>query len=237
MKKKWLLRVTAPLILCGSTMFGAPCVSGTLQSYINLGVTGCTVGGVDYSAFAIVPGQNGATQINPNSITVTPGGTQYLTMLLLTLNQTANPGTLLESIFRVRTAGLLTGASVTLGSPVVTGDGAATGILDVCAGGMFAGTAPTGCSATAGSTAAFAIAGGPNQLFDSVAFAPNSFFDIFFDISVDGGASGSAVLSSATLGVNAAPEPSAILFVAAGIGAIGFLRLRRNKINQSSGDN
>lgn len=227
MKKKWLLRVTAPLILCGSTLFGAPCVSGTLQSYINLGVTGCSVGGVDYSAFSLVPGQFGATQISPGSINITPGGTQFQTMLLLTLNQTDNAGGMfLESIFRVRAAGLLTSASISLNSPVVTGDGAVTGILDVCAGGNFAGTAPSGCPTTAQSALVFAIAGGPNQLSSSVSFAPSSFFDIFFDVSIDGGTNGSATLPSATLGVNAVPEPSAILLVALGIGAIGIRRYR-----------
>lgn len=224
--KKRLGHLTVPLFLFGSTLYAAPCVSGTLQSYINLGVPGCSVGGVDYSAFTLVPGQNGATQISPGSITITPGGTQFQTMLLLGLNQTATSGMLLETIFRVRAAGQLTGASVSLGTPTVTGDGAITGILDACAGGNFAGTSPSGCPTTAKSAVAFATAAGPNQLSDSVSFAPSRFFDIFFDVSIDGGTSGRASLTSATLGVNSVPEPSAMLFVAAGIGVIGLLRLR-----------
>ncbi len=224
--KKWFLHVTVPFFLFGSALFGAPCLSGTLQSYINLGVTGCSVGGVDYSAFSLVPGQFGATQISPGSINITPGGTQLQTMLLLSLNQTATAGMLLETIFRVRAAGLLTGASIALNSPTVTGDGAVTGILDVCAGGNFAGSAPSGCPTIARTAAVFATAGGPNQLSDSVSFAPSSFFDIFFDVSIDGGSAGSATLPSASLGVNAVPEPSAILLVALGIGAIGIRRYR-----------
>ena len=224
--KKWFLHATVPFFLFGSALFAAPCVSGTLQSYINLGVTGCSVGGVDYSAFSLVPGQFGATQISPGSINITPGGTQLQTMLLLSLNQTANAGMLLETIFRVRAAGLLSTASIALNSPTVTGDGAVTGILDVCAGGNFAGSAPSGCPTTAGSALVFATAGGPNQLSDSVSFAPSSFFDIFFDVSIDGGSTGRATLTSTSLGVNAVPEPSAIILVALGIGAIGIRRYR-----------
>lgn len=224
--KKWFLHATVPFFLFGSALFAAPCVSGTLQSYINLGVTGCSVGGVDYSAFSLVPGQFGATQISPGSINVTPGGTQLQTMLLLSLNQTASAGMLLETIFRVRAAGLLSTASIALNSPTVTGDGAVTGILDVCAGGNFAGSAPSGCPTTARSALVFATAGGPNQLSDSVSFVPTSFFDIFFDVSIDGGSTGSATLTSTSLGVNAVPEPSAIILVALGIGAIGIRRYR-----------
>ena len=224
--KKWFLHATVPFFLFGSALSAAPCVSGTLQSYINLGVTGCSVGGVDYSAFSLVPGQFGATQISPGSINVTPGGTQLQTMLLLSLNQTASAGMLLETIFRVRAAGLLSTASIALNSPTVTGDGAVTGILDVCAGGNFAGSAPSGCPTTARSALVFATAGGPNQLSDSVSFVPTSFFDIFFDVSIDGGSTGRATLTSTSLGVNAVPEPSAIILVALGIGAIGIRRYR-----------
>ena len=224
--KKWFLHATVPFFLFGSALSAAPCVSGTLQSYINLGVTGCSVGGVDYSAFSLVPGQFGATQISPGSINVTPGGTQLQTMLLLSLNQTASAGMLLETIFRVRAAGLLSTASIALNSPTVTGDGAVTGILDVCAGGTFAGSAPSGCPTIARSALVFATAGGPNQLSDSVSFTPASFFDIFFDVAIDGGSTGRSSLASTTLGVNAVPEPSAIILVALGIGAIGIRRYR-----------
>ena len=41
--KKWFLHVTGPFFLCGSALFGAPCVAGSLLSYIILGVTGCSV--------------------------------------------------------------------------------------------------------------------------------------------------------------------------------------------------
>jgi len=219
------LFATAPLWLGGSMLFAAPCAIGSLQSYISLGATGCSVGAVDYQSFTIVPGLNGATVINPANVTVTPGGSQFNTTLMLGLTDAANAGQLLDLIFRVRAAGLLTSASVSLNSPTITGDGAATGTLDVCSAGNFTGNSPTGCSTTASS----ATASGPDQLTQAVTFAPSSFFDIFFDVTLDSGGAGSAALSSATLGVNAVPEPSAIVLVALGISAIGYRRLRRQQ--------
>ena len=56
-----------------------------------------------------------------------------------------------------------------------------------------------------------------------------AFFDIFFEVTLDGGGVGRAALSSATLGVNAVPEPSAAVLMALGIGAIGYLRSRRHR--------
>jgi len=219
------LFATASLWLGGSMLFAAPCAIGSLQSYISLGATGCSVGAVDYQSFTIVPGLNGATVINPANVTVTPGGSQFNTTLMLGLTDAANAGQLLDLIFRVRAAGLLTSASVSLNSPTITGNGAATGTLDVCGAGNFTGNSPTGCSTTAKSVGA----AGPNELTDSVTFAPSSFFDIFFDVTLDSGGAGSAALSSATLGVNAVPEPSAIVLVALGISAIGYRRLRRQQ--------
>ena len=223
------LFATASLWLGGSMLFAAPCAIGSLQSYISLGATGCSVGAVDYQSFTIVPGLNGATVINPANVTVTPGGSQFNTTLMLGLTDAANAGQLLDLIFRVRAGGLLTASSVAINSPTITGNGAATAILDVCAAGNFAGNSPTGCSTTAQSALAVAVAGGPNQLTDSVTFPVSSFFDIFFDVTLDSGGAGSAALSSATLGVNAVPEPSAIVLVALGISAIGYRRLRRQQ--------
>ncbi len=222
------LFLAVPLFL-GTTLSAAPCGAGSLQSYVNLGVAGCSVGTVDYRSFQIVPGQNGATVINPANVTVTPGGTLFNTTLMLGLTDAASAGQLLDLIFRVQASGLLTAATVSLNSPTITGDGSATGFLDVCGAGSFTGNSPTGCSTTKKSAVASATAGGPNQLMDGVTFPPSSFFDIFFDVTLDGGSAGRAAISSATLGVNAVPEPSATVLMVLGIGAIGCLRLLRHR--------
>ncbi len=179
-------------LLGGPALFAAPCVPGSLQSYIALAATGCSVGSVNYGSFEIVPGQTLASPIDPASVTVAPGGSTFNTLLLLTFNQTATDGDLLELIFRVRATGLLTASSVSLNSPIVSGNANVTGVLDVCAGGSFSGNSPGGCSTVSNTAVAAADAFGPNQLSDSLSFAPSSFFDIFFDVSIDGGGTGSA---------------------------------------------
>jgi hypothetical protein len=218
--------IVGGLLLSSVAAFGAPCVSGTLQSYIALGASGCQAGAVQFSNFVIAPGQAIATPIGPSSITVAPGGTQYNPLLLFTLNSTAIAGQIFEAFTRFTASGLLTGASITLNSPTVAGDGAVTGILDVCAGGTFTGSAPSGCSGTARTALALATVS-DTILSDQVAFPLSNSVDSFVDLTVDGGLSGRAVLPSASVGFTAVPEPSALLLVAAGLGILGLRRTRR----------
>jgi len=231
MKYLWL--TTIPLLLGGAALNGAPCGAGTLAGYVSLGATGCTLGSVNFTQFAIVPGQNFATVINPANVTVTPGGDATNSMLTLGLNQTASAGDLIDLIFRVRASGALTGASVTLNQASAANGGLVFGFLDVCANGNFAGTSPTQCPTTAKTALALAVSGGPNDYTDAVTFPTSNFFDIFFEVSLDG-STGTASLQSATLGVNAIsaaaiPEPSTTALVVLGILAIGLLRSRRQQ--------
>lgn len=213
-------------LLFGAAGFGATCLPGNLQSYIALGAGGCELGAVQFSDFTTAPGQNFATPISPQSIQVTPGGTTFLPSLLFTLNSSATSGNVFESFFRFDVSGTLTSASALLNSPVALGDGAVTGILDVCAGGSFAGNGPVGCSASASTAVAFAI-NGDSALSGSVNFPATSFFDVFVDLTIDGGSAGSASLPSAAVSIGAVPEPSVALLIAAGLGIMGTLQMRR----------
>jgi PEP-CTERM motif len=204
-------------MLCATSLGSAAvCVPGTLQSYIGLGSGGCQLGTLLFDNFAIASGQSIATPINPSQVQVTPGGSAFLPSLLFTLNSVAGPGAVFESFFRFQAVGLETGVSIALNNPTATGDGAVTGTLDVCRNGTFAGGAPIGCSGTSGSAIAFQIAG-DSQLSDSAAFASSSFFDVFVDLTIDGGLAGTASLPSATVAVAAAPEPATLWLIAAGL--------------------
>ena len=212
-------------ILCATSLGSAAvCVPGTLQSYVALGSGGCQLGPLLFDNFAIASGQSIATPINPSQVQVTPGGSMFLPTLLFTLNSVAGPGTIFESFFRFQAVGPETAASIALNNPGVSGDGAVTGTLDVCRNGTFAGGAPIGCSGISGSAIAFQIAG-DSQLSDSTTFAFSSFFDVFVDLTIDGGRAGTASLPSATVAVAAAvPEPATLWLIAAGLILVGRRR-------------
>jgi hypothetical protein len=59
-------------MLIAGTAFGSSCVSGSLQSYIDVGAGGCDLGAASFSQFALALGQNGATPIDPSQVLVTP---------------------------------------------------------------------------------------------------------------------------------------------------------------------
>ena len=211
-------------MLCATSLGSAAvCVPGTLQSYIGLGSGGCQLGPLLFDNFAVASGQSIATAINPSQVQVTPGGSMFLPTLLFTLNSVAGPGTIFESFFRFQAVGPETAASIALNNPTVSGDGAVTGTLDVCRNGTFAGGAPIGCSGTSGSAIAFQIAG-DSQLSDSATFAFSSFFDVFVDLTIDGGLAGTASLPSATVAVAAVPEPATLWLIAAGLILVGRRR-------------
>jgi hypothetical protein len=149
-----------------------------------------------------------------------------LPVLLVTLNSSASFGDLFESFFRFRADGFLTGADIGLNSPTAVGDGAVTGVLDVCPGGSFSGGQPIGCPTSPGTAIAFAT-DGFSGLTDSLSFGPTSFFDVFVDLTIDGGLSGSASLPSASVSIAAIPEPVTEFLIAAGLGLIGILLARR----------
>jgi hypothetical protein len=216
------------LLLCSAAVHAGPCLPGTLQSYINLGATGCQSGDTQFSNFAVEPGQSFATPINPQAIQITPGGAVISPTLLFTLNSSATAGNLLESFFRFDVSGFLTSASITLNAPTVTGDGDVTGVLDVCAGGSFSPGEQIGCPTTAGTAVAFATQG-TSGLSDSVSFSPTSFFDVFVDLTIDGGIAGSASLPSASVSIGAVPEPSTVLLIAAGLAMIVIPQARRRR--------
>jgi PEP-CTERM motif len=216
----------AAFLLLGATADASPCLPGTLQDYVNLDPTGgCTVNNVLFQAFELAPILPGATEIDPNTVQMTPNATRLGPTLLLTLNTSANAGEVRESFFRFNAiAGNLQGGSIALGNALAAGDGAVTGILDVCAAGFFLGIEPIGCSGTPGTAIAFATAFDAS-LRESLSFAPTSFFDVFVDLTVDGGLAGFASLDTAAVTIPT-PEPSTMLLFTAGLFTLCLSRVR-----------
>ncbi len=223
---KKLLLSAGLLVLGPAAALASSCLPGSLQSYFALGAAGCQAGAVLFSNFELAPGQSFAVPLDPAAIQVVPGGTMFNPTLAFVLDTAASSGDLFESFFRFNATGPLSGASIGLASAAAAGDGAVTGVLDLCPNGFFAGLAPLGCTTSPTSRVVFAIEGS-SLLSDSAALPGSSFFDVFVDLTIDGGLSGSASLGSATVGLSAVPEPSTALLIGAGLVTIGALRLRR----------
>lgn len=204
-----------------------PCAPGTLQGYIGLGVTGCSIGPVRLANFAIAPGQTIATPIDPATIQVTPGGTWSAPALTLTLGSSAPAGKLFEAFFRfsVSGAGPLD-ASIATSSAGATGDGAVTATQDLCPDRVFAGTSPTGCPSAPPPLIAFAtvLDADPDS---TVSVSPTAYLDVFTDVVVDGGPSGTASLGAVTLSLGGVPEPSLTAQLVTGLVALACLRRMR----------
>jgi len=201
------------ILLTASACFSTPCIPASLTSYIALGSTGCDAGVVTFSGFQLESGIAGSIPLNPSSVQVTPGGSLNGPTLTLTTNTSATAPDFIDLLIRFRAAGsMLSTTSVTLNQPSFTGDGAVIGILDVCPGAMFSGGTPVGCPSSPGSAVA-AVSDGGSFPSDSIISPISSFFDVFAEITIDGGLSGTASLPSAAVRISAVPEPSTTLLL------------------------
>lgn len=225
--------VVCLLLIASTAAFGAPCLPGTLQDYIDLGAGGCNVGSVLFNNFSIDTGLGTATPVAPAQISVTPGGDPFTATLMLTSSLAAGPGDLLQSFFRLNATSMSRLAFIMLDGAMVTGDGAVTGILDLCSGGSFSGPGPIGCSGSSDSALAV-VSDGFSMPMDSRSFASSGFFDIFVDLTVDGGLSGNAMFSSATIGLQSVPEPGIAWLTAGGLITLALARRRRNNGGEQS---
>jgi hypothetical protein len=210
-----------------------PCTSGdTLQNYLTLPPPAtCNVGGLTFSGFEIVPGLFGATPIDPSGVTVnvlnspTSPGLQFL------MNSPAGPGDLFDLFLRFRVdASALDKALLSMTGATATGDGAVTAILDGCAGGAFPTGEPLNCPTTPGNVVLFAIES-DQVTADEHLFPISSFFDIFVDITIDGGPNGTAGLGSVDLRLDIptateVPEPRTEGLLLAGVAVLCALARR-----------
>jgi hypothetical protein len=144
--------------------------SGRRLDFVNPGATGCEVETVRFANFTILPGQTIGTPIDPAQVQVTPGGTALFRMFSVTLNRTTSIG---------------------LTRRAVTCDAALTLVLDVCPDGWLAGGALLGRPTSPAGLVVFAI-DQRSLLSDSANFPVSNAFDVFVDLTIDGGRSDSA---------------------------------------------
>jgi hypothetical protein len=193
---------------------------------VNLGTSGCNVSNIQFSAFAVLPGLTAGTTVDPARVSVTPGGSAANPALSFTLNRTATAGESFEFFIKFSVSNSLSGISLGLTPPAVSGDAAVAAVLDVCPGGLPTGGGPFDCPASPSSLLLFAI-NGSSLLSNSASFPISTPSDVLIDLTVDGGTSGSATLGSATVGFVSVPEPSAGLLMAMGLAALALWRVWR----------
>jgi hypothetical protein len=214
------------VLACASIACAGPCVSGTLQDFINLGASGCQSGFATFTGFTTEPGQTVASPINPSMVLVTPGGSTLNPTLQFTLDLTASANHVFESFFRFGVSAPLPLSDTMLLDGSATVDGAATATQDICPGGSFSGNSPVGCPGSAASLVTVATESF-SMKSDTASFPVSGFFDVFVDLTVDGGLSGSATLRSATAQFTATPEPGSTALMLTGLAALALRRVRR----------
>ncbi|MCZ2078429.1 MAG: hypothetical protein HUU41_16495 [Bryobacteraceae bacterium] len=207
--------------------WGAPvvCSPGSLDSYIGLGTDGCTIGDATLSRFASLPPPDGASEIAPGAIFVTPllDGARFA--LRFGLGATAAAGDILQSLisFQVNASGLA-GVEVSLAGAAAAGDAAVTATSNLCLEGAFSGFDCIGTPENA--PIAFTIAA-DSLLSARQTFSRSMNVGLLQDIVVDAGTAGSAALESSTLRFSAVPEPGTQITLFSGLLFAAFLRLRR----------
>lgn len=234
------------LLLCGLVQFivaphaaAAACVTATLADYVALGPAGCTAAGLTFDTFSVAaPLAPGVAPVDPTTVTLTPtsgpGGPGFAFTSATPL--AAGPGEVLQLWFGFRVAGAsgVSADSIVLGGPgsppLVSGDGAITMVEDTCLDGLFA--APSsGCAGDLQTQIAFAI-DGDEELEATQPLLVASFFDVFVDLTIDGGLAGDSLLGP-QLGAYRlraaaqAPEPAPLVLLAIALLAGACVRGRR----------
>ena len=224
---KTLLLSACFAVLSCTAILGTPCAPGNLQTFSNLGTMGCQVETVQFINFTILPGQTVATPIDPAQVQVTPGGTALNPTLLFTLNKTANAGEVFESVFQILSFRFFERHIDRSDIPQQRRVMAQLPRFSTCAP-MAPSRVVLRLAARLRPQASMRSRLDQSSLLsDSASFAVAKSLDVFVDLTIDGGLSGSATLDSATVGFSSVPEPSAGLLVVLGLSAFGILRGRR----------
>lgn len=235
----FLLIVTVQSLFWSGQAAAAPCASSSLATYVGLAGSGCTIGGLNFSGFTILPSATNA--IRSSAITVTPivvGAT--VVGVRFGVSPTASGGNYFDDLITYRVTGLstnLTGATVDFAGSSQTGDAAVSVSAQLCLAGTFTGAdGVSGCST--GSTLNLAVIDvgfGPDPAY-SLAFGPVGFLSVVSELAFDSGSGfvpeSSSTLTSGTnlfsfVAVRAVPEPSGGLLIA--LGALGLALTRRRR--------
>jgi len=225
MRQIWLLAMTA--VAMSQLGFAGTCGSGSLQSYVNLGSGGCTIGGDTLSNFQLLAGTFGATPINTSLVTINPTGSTYSPAITISTIQSVLDGNAVETMFTYDISGSpFTGISAVLGNSSESGiDGGVTGLVNICAGGSFGPDGVDGCNTN--NTASLTTVDGV-QNSDQSGLGPIKFLNVTDDFEISGPATGGTLTNSFT----AVPEPLSSTLTALCLALAGALKIRSLRAKQ-----
>jgi hypothetical protein len=225
-----LFAVAVLLLVLPAAGAAAPCIPGTLASYVALGSGGCDIGGTQFSEFVSGPPLFGGTEIVATAINVTPFGLGF--DFGLDASAGANDLTGVAVGFQVSGTSIGSSTLSMIGSsaspsadPFETG-GVVTAVEDLCVGAAF--LFPGFCLATTANNIV-ADDGVFPVLTDTESFTAAMLLGVLLDITIDGGTAGAAALDGTVkvaFGAGAAvPEPAVMILLGAGL--LGIAARRR----------
>jgi hypothetical protein len=205
------------------------CVTDTLDSYLSLGSTGCSVDEIGFSgfSFSLVSIGGGAVPISPASITVTPsiaGVDRSLTFSSSDFSVVGSEFATYLIAYSIDPHPIIRGVSDQLSTQTPTFPGLASITTDLCLGATFTGPA---CGSPGVSASLNVFHNGTTaQLFDSVAFTPLALIGVrnTIDLQANGA---NADFDSFTNSAVFVPEPATSLLVISGLLGLCARRWRR----------
>jgi hypothetical protein len=228
----------ALVVVVPSLAVAAPCLPGTVAGYTGLGAAGCQIGASTFFDFLALPSFSGGTAINPSLVLVAPSDTASGPRLDFLFTGSASANQILGIAIGYSISGSpLSDAILSLSGAAASGDGVVTVVEDICLGGLFASN-PSNCSTPSPVTLVVAQdSTGPTGP-DTRTLHISSFFDVFFDLTLDGGLSGTATMGTPGAGNGTAtgqytraavPEPATVSLLACGLLALLACGHRRNR--------